>query len=120
MEGNPNENRNQLIRATWEGIQLVGRTRAAGVMTVKGGQKDVEREREMEMKIPKSLAASTVNETGHVSSGTRLQKKRKKKKKLNQFVRCELCHRGRDFNTNTLTQTVSEYLSTSQCVRVSG
>lgn len=48
------------------------------------------------------------------------KRKRKKKKKENQFIRCELCHRDCDFNTNTLAYTVSQYLSTSHWVGVSG
>lgn len=77
------------------------------------------REREVGMIILQSLAASSINEIGRVSSGTKVQKVKKKNKK-NQFLCCELCHRDRDFNTNTFTYTVSQYLSTSQCVCVSG
>lgn len=82
MGGNPNANPNQLIRTSWEGIQLVARTQVADIMTVRRGEKEegrVSRERGMEMKILQSLAASSVNEIGRVSSGTRVQKVKKKK-----------------------------------------
>ncbi len=49
MEGNPNANPNQLIRTSWEGIQLVSRTQVADIMTVRRGRRRkegwVERER---------------------------------------------------------------------------
>lgn len=78
------------------------------------------REREVEMKMLQSLAAGPVKNENRTRIKWHKSAKRKGKKKKNQFIRCELCHRDRDFNTNTLPYTVSQCLSTSHWVCVSG
>lgn len=67
------------------------------------------------MKIPQNLAASIVNELGRASSGTRVQKE-------NQFMCCELCQRGCNYNTHTRKHgvTVSQRVREFVCLGLTG
>lgn len=91
VEGNTDPNSNHLIRTSWEGIQLVARTRVADITTEFGSQ--LRKRNKTCVKWHKSA----------------------KREKKSIYIRCELCHKG-PWLQHIHSVTVSQHVTVCVCV----